>query len=134
VQESIVKARSRAHVMGGESRFGGAHRPDVQVMHLAHPGKSAQIAVGVARGRTSLPKPRDAPREQQTDNVGEVVCSVRHQGERVGEIPKTQLGQYNEDVESDRDRKGNRQNGRANGCSQGRRGGEVRVRGDRVPC
>ena len=34
------------------------------------------------------------------------MCSVRHQGERVGEIPKTQLGQYNEDVESDRDRKG----------------------------
>ena len=33
VQESIVKARSRAHEMGGESRFLGAHRPPPALDH-----------------------------------------------------------------------------------------------------
>jgi hypothetical protein len=41
--EAIVYACVRANQMNGESGLSGAHRPNVEVMHLGHTGQVIQV-------------------------------------------------------------------------------------------
>jgi hypothetical protein len=67
--------------------------------------RGAAIAVSPAGGGQAARQPTRPPRQQQTDHVGQIVCGVGHQGERMRQVTKPQLGEYDHDVERDADGK-----------------------------
>ena len=46
-QEGIPRVPLRHHQMRGQCGFGGAHRPDMQVVHRFHTGKRGKIGAHI---------------------------------------------------------------------------------------
>src|ERR1043166_7017426 len=67
-QQLVVEAGARPHQVGGQRHLGGAHRPDVQVVHFRDAGQRQQVVVdplAVDVGRYGVEREVDRVLEQR---------------------------------------------------------------------